>query len=224
MSTTENNRRRIKRMDTWISHAEAASGDDDTHLRFLFYWIAYEAAYQTHETGEAERHGEGRRELHRKLARHDRGKLQSILHAQSDNIVRILELRQADPSFWKRWEEDAECGTPEEWKTAFGRRVGSAKKRLNEAVRSGVKKAISATLNNLFRNLSVVRNQIVHGASAGQDSHGRTQVILGAWLLKAFIPCFRDAIKANIHEDWGEPPYPRVGSGPDDKCPPPWLS
>ena len=89
---------------------------------------------------------------------------------------------------------------------------------------TSVKKAISATLNNLFRNLSVVRNQIVHGASAGQDSHGRTQVILGAWLLKAFIPCFRDAIKANIHEDWGEPPYPRVGSGPDDKCPPPWLS
>lgn len=67
-------------------------------------------------------------------------------------------------------------------------------------------------------------SEIVHGASAGPDSHGRTQVILGAWLLKAFIPCFRDAIKANIHEDWGEPPYPRVGSGPDDKCPPPWLS
>ena len=224
MSTTENNWRRIERMDTWISHAEAASGDDDTHLRFLFYWIAYEAAYQTHETGEAEKHGERRRELHWKLARHDRGKLQSILRAQSDNIVCILELRQADPSFWKKWEEDAEVETPEAWEIAFGRRVGSAKKRLNEAVRSGVKKAISATLDNLFRNLNVVRVQIVHGASAGLDSHGRTQVILGAKLLKVLLPCFRGSIESNIKEDWGAPPYPRVGRGRDDKCPPPWLS
>lgn len=74
MSTIENNRRRIKRMDTWISHAEAASGDDDSHLRFLFYWIAYEAAYQTYETGKAE---DRRKRLHKKLARHDRGKLQA---------------------------------------------------------------------------------------------------------------------------------------------------
>ena len=223
MSATENNQRRIKRMDTWIRLAEEAPGEDKAHLRFLFYWIAYEAAYQTHETGEAGKTSR-RQELHCKLARHDRGKLQGILHAQSDNIVHLLELRQADPSFWKRWNEDADVETPKAWETTFGRRVGSAKKRLNEAVRSGVKKAISATLNNLFRNLSVVRNQIVHGASAGHDSHGRTQVILGAKLLKAFIPCFRDSIESNIQEDWGAPPYPRVGEGPDDNCPPPWLS
>ena len=222
MSTTENNRRRIARMDTWISHAEAASGDDDTHLRFLFYWIAYEAAYQPHETRKAE----GKRKwLHKKLARHDPGQLQSILREQRDNIVRILELRQADPSFWRaELKVNKGVTTPERWGSAFRRRVESATKRLDEAVRSGATKDISATLNDLFRNLSTVRHQIAHGASAGSGSRGLTQVILGAWLLEAFIPRFRDAIKANVHEDWGEPPYPRVGSGPDDKCPPPWLS
>ena len=45
MSTIENNRRRIARMDTWISHAKKASREGEAHLRFLFYWIAYEAAY-----------------------------------------------------------------------------------------------------------------------------------------------------------------------------------
>ena len=40
MSTTENNRRRIARMDTWISHADEVSDEDKAHLRFLFYWIA----------------------------------------------------------------------------------------------------------------------------------------------------------------------------------------
>lgn len=32
MSTSENNRCRIDRMDIWISHAETASGDDDSHV------------------------------------------------------------------------------------------------------------------------------------------------------------------------------------------------
>lgn len=222
MSTTENNRRRIARMDTWISHAEAASGDDDSHLRFLFYWIAYEAAYQPYETWKAE----GRRKrLHKKLARHDPGKLQSILREQRDNIVRILELRQAHPSFWRKGLKVNEgVTTPKAWDSAFRQQVESATKCLDKAVRSGADGDISATLNHLFSNLSVVRHQIAHGASAGPESRGLTQVILGAWLLKAFIPRFRNAIKANIQEDWGEPPYPRVGSGPDDECPPPWLS
>ena len=225
MSTTENNRRRIERMDTWISHAKEVSDAGKAHVRFLFYWIAYEAAHQTRETGEVEGHKEDRRELHRKLARHDRGKLQSILHAQSDDIVRILELRQADPSFWR---EGARANrgvtTPEEWESAFRKRVRSARDRLVTAVRSGVKKEISATLDDLFRNLNLVRNQIVHGASAGPASRGRTQVIVGARLLTAFIPCFRDGIESNLDVDWGEPPFPRVGSGPDDEVAPPWLS
>lgn len=231
MSTTENNRRRIDRMDTWIAHAEEASGDDKAHLRFLFYWIAYEAAYQTYESEESEGgHGKERVRLHRKLADHDRGRLQSILRAQKGDILRIFELRQAHPSFWKRRKEDAEVRTPEAWEIAFGQRVRSATKLLDTVVRMNValsrhtKEAISKTLNDLFRNLNVVRNQIVHGASAGPDSRGRTQVILGAGLLDVFIPCFRDSIEFNVQEDWGAPPFPRVGAGPDDKCPPPWLS
>lgn len=228
MNTTENNRRRIERMDTWISEAEKASGEGKAHLRFLFYWIAYEAAYQTYETEESEGgHGKERVRLHRELVRHDRGRLQNILRAQKDNIVNILELRQAHPSFWKRWGDER---TPEAWETAFGKRVESAKKKLNEAVGTsaavsrGVKGKLSSTLDDVFRNLNVVRNQIVHGASAGALSRGRTQVILGAGLLNAFIPCIRDSIEFNIDEDWGELPFPRVGEGPDDKCPPPWLS
>ena len=55
-------------------------------------------------------------------------------------------------------------------------------------------------------------------------SRGRTQVVLGAELLKALIPCLRDSIEYNIDQDWSEPPFPRVGSAPDEKCPLPWLS
>ena len=233
MSVKDRNKRRIARMSTWISHAEAEaiSGEEEAHIRFLFYWIAYEAAYQMNETGESEGgHGKERRDLHRRLASHDRGSLQNILRTQKDDVVGILKLRQAHPSFWKRWSGDAGVGTVEEWESAFRERVGSAMKRLDEAVRgdlafhSGVKEKIAKSLDDVFRNLNVVRNQIVHGASAGRKSRGRTQVLLGARLLSALVPCFRDSISFKSHEDWGEPPFPRVGSGPDDECPPPWLS
>ena len=233
MSVTDRNGRRIARMSTWISHAEAEaiSGEKEAHIRFLFYWIAYEAAYHMNETGESKGgHEKERREFHLRLASHDRGRLQSILRAQKDDVVGILDLRQAHPSFWKRWKRDEGVGTVKEWESVFRKRVGAAMKRLNEAVRddlafhSGVKEKIAKTLDDVFRNLNVVRNQIVHGASAGPESRGRTQVLLGARLLSALVPCFRDSISFKNHEDWGEPPFPRVGSGPDDECPPPWLS
>ena len=231
MSVTDRNERRIDRMKAWISHAEATSAEEEAHIRFLFYWIAYEAAYQMNETGESEGgHEKERRDLHRRLASHDRGRLQSILRAHKDDVVGILELRQAHPSFWKRREADKGVGTVEEWERGFRKRVGAAMKRLDEAVRddlafhSGFKEKIAKTLDDVFRNLNVVRNQIVHGASAGPESRGRTQVLLGARLLSALVPCFRDSISFKSHEDWGEPPFPRVGKGPDDKCPPPWLS
>ena len=51
MSVTDRNGRRIARMSTWISHAEAEaiSGEEEAHIRFLFYRIAYEAAYHMNE-------------------------------------------------------------------------------------------------------------------------------------------------------------------------------
>ena len=234
MSVTDRNERRntrrIDRMRVWISHAKAISGEEEAHIRFLFYWIAYEAAYHMNETGESEgRHWKERRKFHQRLASHDRGgKLQSILHAQKDDVVGILELRQAHPSFWRRLPVDKEVRRDKEWESVFQKRVQKMVEDLNDAVRSGIKRKIKGILNDLFENLSIVRHQIVHGGSAGSKSQGRTQVILGARLLSEFVPCFHEviekSIKHNPNEDWGEPPFPHVGLGPDDKCSPPWLS
>lgn len=218
----DDNERRVERMNVWIDLAGSTPDDDDhAHIRFVYYWIAYEAAYQNEHSKIED--GKEREKLHHRLAKRDRGRLQGILHAQKKSIVSILALRQAHPSFWNRWREDAGVRTREEWERVFGERVGAAVESLDEAIRSGIKNRISGALDGLFRNLSVVRHQIVHGGSAGRRSRGRTQVTLGAKLLRAFIPCFRDSIESDIDQDWGEPPFPRVGSGPDEECPPPWL-
>jgi hypothetical protein len=213
----EGNERRVERMNTWIELAEASPHD---HVRFVFYWIAYEAAYQNDNRGSGLEDWKEREEFHDKLARHDGTQLANIMDGRRAEVRRILELRQADPCFWqKRWK----VRRAEEWEKKFGERVRRQLRQLNRAITDAERPEVSAALNNLFRNLSIVRHQIVHGGSAGPRSRGRTQVILGAGLLKALVPCFRDSIKSNIDQDWGEPPYPRVGSMPDEKCPPPWL-
>ena len=218
-------------MNVWIELAEASTAD---HVRFVFYWIAYEAGYQVRHVNSdnmlLSKAGSTspvdpppRTQFHRLMARRDAAGLQQLLFKHREPIATILKLRQAHPSFWDRWADDEDVRTKVDWETRFKIRVNSDVDRLNAAMRRGVSQDVARTLNDLFRNLSVVRNQIVHGGSAGGRSRGRTQVRLGAALLEDFVPRFRSAIERHRDEDWGMPPFPRVGDVADDKCLPPWL-
>lgn len=217
----EDNQRRVARMNVWIESATTSPADDDyAHIRFVFYWIAYEAAYKVESDGfvdgeQRTKEWAQREQFHRSMAGHDGEMIQGVLRRHRDRIARLLELRQADSKFWYQGNQNGQM-TEQEWEIQFNRRVTSALRKLNNG-------ETETTLNNLFRNLAVVRNQIVHGGSAGTRSRGRTQVLLGAELLSALIPRFRDVVQSNLDEDWGNPPFPRVGTGPDDTCPPPWL-
>lgn len=207
----KDNERRVDRMKTWIALAEDTRIE---HVQFVFYWIAYEAAFQNYKKENND--GKQRKRFHERLARRDGVKLSYILNSQHKYVAEILTLRQAHPSFWYMWDEDKNVKHPEEWEGNFKSRVESVIDSLNKG-------ETLATLNNLFDNLAIVRNQIVHGASAGPRSLGQTQVGLGARLLKALVPSFRDSIQSRVYEDWGKPPFPRVGSEGDEECPPPWL-
>ena len=214
-------------MNVWIDLAENTPGaDKKPHVRFVFYWIAYEAAHQTYRTKRQGNGGVERKDFHKKLTRHDRGKLQRILLSRTADIARILELRQASPFFW--YEPRKSVRNPEDWERKFEERVQNATRELEGAINGssheGGHRRTLALLDRLFENLNLVRNQIAHGGSAGHHGWGKSQVIWGARLLGDFIPCFRDSIIFNINKDWGKPPFPRVGTEPDDpKCTPPWL-
>ena len=225
------NERRIARMGVWIDLAENTPADD--HVRFVFYWVAYEAGYQVRLSGSdslrlqqedsRRRRPSPRNEFHRRVARHDAGGLQQILAKHKRRISALLELRQAHPSFWEPWPEDWDVRTRADWETRFRSRVNEDLDQLALAIRRGASRDVAGALDDLFRRLSVVRNQIVHGGSAGLRSRGRTQVRLGAGLLEDFVPRFRYGIERHLDENWGLPPFPRVGDEADEKCLPPWL-
>ena len=186
----EDSRRRVARMNVWIDLAQKTPDDDEhAHIRFVFYWIAYEAAYQAENYGP---HSDGRgvrNAFHAKLARHDRGRLRNILREAKEDVVAILQLRQASEYFWRK---DEDVRSPDDWEQRFEERTRKAKRRLEAAIdewRSPKSDDRTRdTLDDLFRCLNLVRNQIVHGGSAGPQSQGRTQVLLAARLLTALVP------------------------------------
>ncbi|MYA35676.1 MAG: hypothetical protein F4Y34_03305 [Gammaproteobacteria bacterium] len=213
----KDNERRIERVDNWISHAEdVPRGDENDHIRFLFYWIAYEAAFQK----------DGRKgtkeEFHELIADCEFAKddLLRAIKFRRKEAIELLELRQASPYFWKKEPDWPENGN--EWERKFQGQVELDIDTMNSAIYDGT--GLTDTLDALFRNLTIVRNQIVHGGSAGKKSFGLDQVIWGTNLLRTIIPAFRDFIKANISADWGEPPFPRVGDHPNQDCSPPWIA
>ena len=226
--TRRANERRIDRMSVWIGLAESTpAAEDHAHVRFLFYWIAYEAGYKVENTESHDsrpREGIQRGDFHRLVARRDARGLQEVLRRHRNSIDTILGLRQAHPSFWERWRKDDEVRTRADWETRFRNRVRKASDRLAAAVGSGISHDVARTLDDLFTNLNVVRNQIVHGGSAGTHGRGRTQVLQGAELAEALVPRFRATIAGHLDDEWGRPPFPRVGEKADDKCLPPWLS
>ena len=181
-------------MDAWIDLA--TQKESKPHVSFLFYWIAYEAAYQINQfdsANELTSKGRIRKKFYSRLIRHDNTrKLSCILHDRREDIERLLALRWASPSFWRRDKKSPD--NAEDWEQSFDREVQEAKDTLDRAIkgkRDGRIDPAVAVLDKLFACLSVVRNQIVHGGSAASDSWGKTQVTLGATLVDDLVPFFR---------------------------------
>ncbi len=215
-------RRRIERMDNWIKHAELFEDSKYDHIKFLFYWIAYEAGYKLQEWENPTEEYILRCRFHKKISECNYAKrdLQRVLKAVKSDADELLKLRQASRHFW--YKKEGWGDNPKIWESKFKKSVQEDCRFLEQAAFDG--RSLVPALNALFENLSVVRNQIVHGGSSGEDSHGRNQVIWGTKILQSIIPQFLNFIQENKAVDWGEPPFPRVGDGPDDPCLPRWFA
>ena len=224
---TKDNERRLKRMETWIDLAKDPKWAKDTegydphaHVRFVFYWIAYEAAFEGQKWDPRE-NSPLFHEFYKRLAERGKPRLRECLRGQEACIRNLFGLRQASRFFWYKEGQDLPKDA-KDWEDRFTKRVEEQREKLQKAVYEAG--SAVAVLDDVFKILSLVRNQIIHGGSSGSSSQGRSQVRWGAQLLCAFVPCFFNIIEEHKGEDWGKPPFPRVGWKPDDpEARPPWL-
>lgn len=193
---------RVHRALSWLNRSEQC-GDDDG--RFVFLWIAFNAAYAQEMRGEAPM-PEQRvlRGFLEKLVQLDRdGALSAVVWTEFPNAIRLLLNNQY--VFQPYWDSQNGVRPRGEWHGLFERAKVAASRALgsNDTAR---------VLGEVFSRLYTLRNQIMHGGSTWNSAVNREQVRDGANILAQLVPEIIAILMAHPEADWGEPCYPVVAS------------
>lgn len=195
----EKSRIRLHRAISWLKRAEQEAKDDDA--RFIFLWIAFNAAYgQQFGFEEAERNV--LRAFLRKLVAVDTGKtLHKVVFEQYTGPVRLLiDNKYVFEPFWRALRDH---DSSNDW----GERFYSEKRAALRAVTGGETVTVLAVV---FDRLYVLRNQLVHGGATWNSSINRQQVHDGANLLGTLMPAILALMLDHPELDFGEIAYPVV--------------
>jgi hypothetical protein len=192
---------RTHRALSWLHRAEQEAADDDA--RFLFLWIAFNAAYanEIHDRKTFTERKLLMQFLGRLVEMDKDGLLHQIVWEQFSNSIRmLLHNKYVFQPFW-----DYQAGIIEEdvWLNAFQRSKFSANRALG---RTDTKRVLA----EIFDRLYTLRNQIVHGGSTWNSEVNRSQMKDGANILGFLVPTVIHLMMENHNQLWGDACYPVV--------------
>ncbi len=193
---------RVHRTLSWLCRAEREPDDPDA--RFLFLWIAFNAAYG----GERDPLDERPRErdafaafLGRLVGLDGERRLHACVTDRFSGQVRLL---LCNPYVYGPfWSCQNGLRGHDDWRA---RHDGA--RRVFEVACAG--RDTARILSLLFDRLYVLRNQLIHGGATWNSGVNREQVDDGAEILGALVPITADLMMDHPHDDWGQPFYPVV--------------
>jgi len=192
---------RTHRALSWLYRAEQETDDNDA--RFLFLWIAFNAAY-ANEIHDRKNLTERRlllQFLNRLVDSDGKDLIYEIVWNQFSSSIRLLIHNQyVYQPFW-----DFQTGliSEDDWRLAFSRSKVSANRAL------GMKNT-KRVLAEIFDRLYTLRNQIVHGGATWNSDVNRGQIRDGANILGFLVPTIVHLMMANHNQVWGDACYPVV--------------
>ena len=195
---------RIHRTISWVGRAEKSSDDNDA--RFIFLWIAFNAAYaggsQYRYTSPGERMMFS--EYFARLVSVDADKriYNAIWQRFSGPVRLIMENKFTFHPFWQ-YQNGVEGY--EDWADRF--RLSA--QAFSSAFQSGDTVKV---LCMVFDRLYVLRNQLVHGGATWNSAINREQLRDGAAMLGFLLPVFADLMMDYSKEDWGTPLFPVISA------------
>jgi hypothetical protein len=195
---------RIHRALSWLDRAERC-GDADG--RFIFLWIAFNAAY-AREVDLSESSSEKARfyGFLGYLADLDTEQDCRFRRLIWDNYTESVQGLLKNPYIFNDfWLFQDGLIDEEEWKGRFSR----ANDRALNAWMDG---DTAAVLRILFSRLYVLRNQLMHGAATWNGSTNEEQVVTCANLMGELVPAILEIMMSHPQHDWGEPCYPVIRS------------
>jgi hypothetical protein len=199
---------RLQRADSWIQAAQEVS-QDRMHEAFIFLYIAFNCMYGRRKyEGDESQIGEDLDAFFAKLLVMHRRNMQqggsilkeALASCRQDGAILIRD-RFLVNNYWRGNQPAATL------QAKLNREAGGALEALDDG-------DYRDFLAPLFRRISVLRNQIMHGcATYGPRSHGRASLEKAIRVLKVLVPAFYKLMRQYGHElTWDPIPYPRLGS------------
>lgn len=192
---------RVHRALSWLGRAELETEDDD--VRFILYWIGFNAAYASDLGYDITGERMAFRTFFETLVKLDGAS--RIHHAVWQRFSQEIRIFLNNPyvfaPFWAH--QNGEAGNAD-WEA----RLMAAKKAASISI---MQKDTVKVLTILFDRLYVLRNQIVHGGATWNSAVNRDQLRDGVAILATLLPIFIDLMLDHADIDWGRPFYPVVG-------------
>ena len=222
----ESNMIRMQRAISWLlrdCELQMSSSDSSMDITFIMHWIAFEALYGTKDYGNLYKPHQSSssavkevlgfyKVIEKNEADRERH-VKAMLDVWSD-IILLVENPFIDPANWARYYEGTtKAGSrsnPFARKTANSRKRG--KRELNDI------KKFTQILQDLFRRLYQLRDQLFHGNAShkGSEDHDRaSQIVSGARVMQSLLPVLIESMLDAMEfypdsERWGMVLYPRI--------------
>lgn len=188
---------RIHRALSWLHRAEQS---EDMDGKFIFLWIAFNAAY-AQELDDSDRTSDKVTftAFLQKLCDLDTSKyIDDLIWKEFSGSIRML--LDNPYVFHLFWEFQRGRISKEEWKDRFA----SAKKSAQSALVSGNTPAL---LSVMFNRLYTLRNQLIHGGATWDGKVNRDQLRDCTRLLGKLVPVIIALMMDNPNALWGDAVY-----------------
>jgi hypothetical protein len=190
---------RIHRAISWLARAEQEKDDQDA--RYIFLWIAFNAAYASEFGFEQKERDQVRQFIDRLLRLDGEQHLHDALFRQFTGPIRtLIDNRFVFEPFWRAMRNHESDGA---WETSF-----TTSRKL--ALRALMEKDTATLLSILLDRLYVLRNQLIHGGATWGGATNRAQVKDGAAILGVLLPNVIDLMMRGGEEDFGYIAYPVI--------------
>lgn len=193
---------RVHRSLSWLHRAEIA---EDPDSKFIFLWIAFNAAY-AYEIDESQRLSEQNtfRSFLRKLCKLDvQKRIDALIWKEFSGSIRVLLDNQY--VFQKFWDFHNKKCSESDWKSALSKE----KIRAQRALARGNTPSLLAIV---FQRIYTLRNQIIHGGATWNSKVNRAQVQDCVSLMIKLVPVIIELMLDNPDTLWGDPCYPVIGA------------
>jgi len=193
---------RVHRALSWLKRAELCGDDEDA--RFIFLWIALNAAYADEFQRDEAEQVMLRRFLKKLVSLDSDNLLHTLVWSTFSGPIRVLLNNQF--VFQAFWDYQSGKGNEQEWKRKFDRANNAAFRMLGD--KNETAKVLAIVLSRLY----TLRNQLVHGGATWNGHVNREQIRDGTAILGDLTPRVIHILIQNPGEYWGAPCYPVVNA------------